>query len=471
MSLTREQMIDWCTRLLSHDPEFPALEACLQAIPGLKDLSEVAGGTRVLIRCDLDVAVKDGQVVDDTRLRSLLPTLGFALERGWIPIVYGHIGRDPELTLKPVAQALDTLLREAGHAPGRVHFIPEWMNDETGEILPQAGEVAAGASPGDLVVLENTRRYSLERVLWKARVDDLPALAEKLACYANGMREQLATVHVNEGFAASNLDLSSTVVPCAMDRVALGEYIAHEFGEHVVQTRAAELVVFSGLKIDKLDALEQILSRGQVRMVIAAGNIALSLCKADAALNGRDFELGRAAQKDQKTYIPPERIEQATRMLQQGRERGIEFVLPVDFVLEDGSVAEAIPPDGAQMDVGPETDALFARSVSRFLDYHREKLESGKGPAVAFHNGVFGKFEEERFACGTRRFLAQLKRMHDAGVKVYVGGGEGGAALRRFADESWVTHCFTAGGTILKALGTEPIPYLKALYLRVQQER
>ena len=56
--------------------------------------------------------------------------------------------------------------------------------------------------------------------------------------------------------------------------------------------------------------------------------------------------------------------------------------------------------------------------------------------------------------------------MHDSGVQVYVGGGEGGAALHRYGDESWVTHCFTAGGTILKALGNEPIPYLKALYMK-----
>jgi phosphoglycerate kinase len=61
--------------------------------------------------------------------------------------------------------------------------------------------------------------------------------------------------------------------------------------------------------------------------------------------------------------------------------------------------------------------------------------------------------------------MDQLKKMTGAGLLVYVGGGEGGAALHNYGDESWVTHCFTAGGTILKALGTEPIPYIKALYL------
>ena len=53
-------------------------------------------------------------------------------------------------------------------------------------------------------------------------------------------------------------------------------------------------------------------------------------------------------------------------------------------------------------------------------------------------------------------------------MEVYVGGGEGGTALGRYGQPDWVTHCFTAGGTILKALGSEPIPFLKALYLKMQ---
>jgi phosphoglycerate kinase len=54
-------------------------------------------------------------------------------------------------------------------------------------------------------------------------------------------------------------------------------------------------------------------------------------------------------------------------------------------------------------------------------------------------------------------------RMNDAGIEVYVGGGEGGAALDRYGQPDWVTHCFTAGGTVLNALGSNPVPYLQAL--------
>jgi len=93
-----------------------------------------------------------------------------------------------------------------------------------------------------------------------------------------------------------------------------------------------------------------------------------------------------------------------------------------------------------------------------------------KEPAVAFHNGVFGKFEDPKFENGTRRFMAQLKRMKDAGVRVYVGGGEGGTALEKYGQPDWVTHNFTAGGTVLNALGSEPVPFLVALHMAANKK-
>ena len=85
---------------------------------------------------------------------------------------------------------------------------------------------------------------------------------------------------------------------------------------------------------------------------------------------------------------------------------------------------------------------------------------------VAFYNGVFGMFEDPRFEAGTRDFVPQLKRMKDAGIEVYIGGGEGGAALEKYGHPDWVTHTFTAGGTVLNALGSQPVPYLVALRLQ-----
>jgi phosphoglycerate kinase len=82
---------------------------------------------------------------------------------------------------------------------------------------------------------------------------------------------------------------------------------------------------------------------------------------------------------------------------------------------------------------------------------------------------VFGMFEDPHFEEGTRRFIPQLKRLKDAGIAVYVGGGEGGKALEKYGQPAWVTHCFTAGGTVLNALGSLPVPYLQALSMAAKK--
>lgn len=470
MVVSVEETTRWCQALIGSSDAIPPLEDCLAVIPDLDSLDGLPAGTRVLVRGDTDVVVaRDGTIANDVRLRSLVDTLTYGGQRGWVQLLYGHRGRDPEMSLEPVARHLESLIPADVRGNQPVVFVGDWLNDETGEVLDEAAGRVATLPPGTIVVLENTRRYHLERSLWQAAPDDIDRLKDRLVAYVNSVAERLGRVHVNEGFAASNRDLSSTLVPLGSEQVALGRYIDEQLGRYVTRTRQADLVVFSGIKINKLDDLEQILHRGTVKMVIAAGGLALALKKAAAIEAGDDFGLGLAGDPtQQKIFIPPERIDQAVRMYRQGVEAGIEFVLPIDFLLGDGSTSETIPEGEAQLDIGPATITDQATAIGRFLEYHRRKTTSGQGPAIAFHNGVFGLFEDETFERGTREFIGQLRRMTTGGVEVYVGGGEGGTALRRYGQPDWVTHCFTAGGTILKALGSEPIPYLKALYLKMQ---
>lgn len=476
MELNDANTIRWCQELLAESTDFPDLDACVAQLPGLDALADLPPGTRALVRCDTDVVeLANGELEDDVRLRSLVETLTEGHRRGWVQIAYGHRGRDPQLSLAPAVRRLEKLLAEAG-VPASIRLIENWMDDATGAILDEAAAAVRDAAPGAILMLENTRKYSLEQALWKAKPADLPALAPRLTRYARELREKIARVHVNEGFASSNRDLSSTVVPMAMDRVALGRYIERELRQYVTRARQSELVIFSGMKLEKLDDLQGVLRRGKVKFVLAAGLLAIALKKAAADKAGEPFEMGASAveidpvkNKPNKVYVPPARVAQAGEMLALAERNGVDVVLPVDFVLGDGTAARSIPPGAAQFDVGPETTALFERKVGEVIAYHQSQRAAGKGPCVAFHNGVFGKFEEPRFAVGTKNFIPQLKRLTDAGVETYVGGGEGGAALKQYGDESWVTHLFTAGGTILKALGTEPIPYLKALTMRVRR--
>lgn len=457
-----EKIEKLCLSLLGANPDLPqrSLSEYLASIPRLEDLKDLPSGTPVLVRGDVDC--KPGAKVGegDVRLRSMVETLQFGRQRGWKQVIFGHVGRKPEGSLKAVAARLSELLETP------VELVSDWFDDATLEVSDNVKQKIAALPAGGVLMLENTRRYEIERVLWKAKPADVPKLAERLAKFVEEVAAKVARVYVNEALSAGSLDSSTTIVPAAMERVALGKYVAREFDGPMRRCLDTELVVFSGLKIDKLDDLEAMIARGKIRRVIAAGSLAMALKKGAAQLDGADFALGVAedpAHSDKPYFIPADRIAQARDMISRGRSEGIEFILPVDFVLADGRVSETIARGEQQFDVGPKSSEYFAAKVGEFIAAAKKRSAGGEPAAVAFHNGVFGMFEDPRFERGTREFVAQLKRMKDAGIEVYVGGGEGGVALERYGQPDWVTHCFTAGGTVLNALGATPVPYLLAL--------
>jgi phosphoglycerate kinase len=457
MSVSEQKMLSACRTLVGAETApHKTLNDYLTAIPRLNSLADLPRGTVVLIRGDLDA--KPGAKIGegDERLRSMVETLKFGIAKGWKQVLFGHIGRKPEGSLNKVAARLGELLGK------KVELITDWLDESSTTLLPVAVEKIKAAAPGDVIVLENTRKYKVERVLWDASADDLPKLVPQLTKLANEFGDKLGKVYIHEALSAGSLDASSTAIPIGMDRVALGKYEANEFDGPMQRCLQSQLVVFSGLKTDKLDDLEAMISRGTIRVVFTAGSLAMALKKAAAELDGKQFSLGVAENPEhveKPYYIAPERIAQARRMIEQGRTKGIEFVLPVDFILQDGRAAETIGPSDQQFDIGPKTNEHFANKVGEFIEKSKGKS------AVAFHNGVFGMFEDPRFEAGTKAFISQLKRMKDAGVEVYVGGGEGGAALEKYGQPDWVTHTFTAGGTVLNALGSNPVPYLLALSL------
>jgi len=460
MAITVAAMETWLNRLLGAAPDAPRLplKGFLEGIGQLESLVDVPSGTPVLVRGDTDC--KPGEKVGkgDIRLRSMAETLNYGRSKGWIQVIFGHIGRDPKGSLDKVRARLAEILG------CEVGFVADWLDPQSATILDAVPQAIRAAAPGSVILLENTRKYDVETVLWKAKPKDVPALAPKLAKLANEFAEKVAKVYVHEAFSAGSLDSSSTVVPAAMDRVALGKYEAGEFWGPLMDCLDAQLVVSSGLKIDKLDDLTAMIDRGKIRWVFTGGSLAMGLKKAAAELEGQTFCVGVAedpAHADKPYYIPPARVEQAKKLIAEGRQKGIRFVMPVDFVLQDGRVSTTIGPGDQQLDVGPATGDYFEQKIGEFLD----EVKSQSTPAVAFHNGVLGMFEDPKFEAGTRRFMTQLKRMKDAGVKVYVGGGEGGKALEKYGKEDWVTHNFTAGGTVLNALGSEPVPYLVALWM------
>lgn len=455
MSVSTDQMTKWLTTLIADRAAAPDLELVdyLKSVPRLESLADVPSGTVVVVRGDVDA--KPGAKVGegDIRLQSMVETLKYGIERGWKQVIFGHIGRKPEGSLSIVAARLGELLGQD------VPLITDWIDEASNTVLESAAKQVADAKPGAVIVLENTRKYQIETVLWKAKEVDVPQLAESLSKFANDFANKIGKVYVHEALSAGSLDTSSVVIPAAMDRVAMGKYEASEFDGPMKKCLATQLVIFSGLKIDKLDDLEAMIGRGTIKTVFAAGSLAMALKKAIGEIDGKPVCLGVAedpSHSDKPYYIPPDRVAQARQMVTEGRKKGIEFVVPVDSVIEDGSVVDDLKPDQQQFDIGPKSSKLFEEKIGQFL------ANNPKG-AVAFHNGVFGMFEDPRFEAGTKNFMPQLNRMTQAGVEVYVGGGEGGKALELYGQPDWVTHVFTAGGTVLNALGSEPVPYLVAL--------
>lgn len=461
MTVTADRVLNLCRVLKGFDSQADlALTDYLAAIPRLDSLADLPSGTPVLVRGDVDAKVGAQLGEGDIRLRSMKETLDLGRQKGWKQIIFGHLGRKQKD--KPIGSLAKVAARLGEILGTSVELIEDWLDEATGAVKDHVQQKIAGGAPGSVFVLQNVRAYDIETSLWKAPEEALAGLAPRLAAFANSLAEKVAAVYVNEALSAGSLDASSTVVPLAMSRVALGNYVAREFTGPMLDCLRAKLVVFSGIKIDKLDDLAAMIDRGTIGTIFSAGSLAMALTKAAAQLNGKDFCLGVTedpTHKDKPYYIPPERIEQAKRMLAAGKSHGIEFVLPVDFVLTDGSVVETLKPGDQQFDIGPKTTALFDQKIGDFIAANKDN----PADAGVFHNGVFGMFEDPRYEAGTKSFIAQLKRLKDAGHKVYVGGGEGGTALEKYGQPDWVTHCFTAGGTVLNALGSEPVPYLVAL--------
>lgn len=451
-------------KIFSQDPELNnlPLEIILDAIPRVDSLSDLPEGTPVLIRVDIDVPLKDGVVTDMSRIESIAQTVKFTYEKGWKTILFGHVGRDKTNSALPIVKAISDYIQLP------VVFIPEWLDETTNTLTNEVVEKVKQAEPRTIFLLENTRKYDIERALWKATEETFPAISEKMFTISKDIHDRLTHVEINEAIAASNVDFSSVAIPLLMQKTAMGFYIAKEMQTHIRNVRHANFVIISGMKMDKLDDLEGMVERKAVKLLFAGGALAMPLLKAQSELDGIPFSAGSVEiDPANKAYIEPKRFEQAKRIMQACKDSNIDVVFPIDFVLDNGEISKTIPEGRAQMDIGPETRKLFADKIHAYI----AESKISQTPYVMFYNGVFGKFEDPQFENGTKEFIPLLKEMTQAGIKTYVGGGEGRVALEKYGSLNDVTHAFTAGGTILTSLTNNHIAYLKVMYLQNTLQR
>jgi len=377
-------------------------------------------GRRVLLRLDLNVPLKEGKVLDDTRVREAAPTVRALAERGAIVVACSHLGRakgkpDPALSLAPVAPVL------AKHAGRPVRFVP----DVTGEVARQA---VAAAKPGEVLLLENLRFEAGEE-------KNDPAFCGKLAA--------LADVYVNDAFGTAHRAHASTAgVAALFSERAAGPLMAREITALTKVRDNPErpfVAVVGGAKISgKLETLTSLAGRADT--VVLVGGMANTFLLAQGVAVG-------------KSLVEADLVGTAKEILAAAAGRGVAVILPGDVVVAPsvdapGRVVDAgrVPAEEMILDIGPATRQRIAQVVA--------------GARTVFWNGPAGVFEKPGFAAGT---LAIAKALADSTAFTAVGGGESVAAVQQAGVAANLSHVSTGGGASLEFLAGDTLPGVAVL--------
>jgi phosphoglycerate kinase len=386
-------------------------------LPRLEDLSgAVGGGSRVLLRADLNVPLHDGVIDDDLRIASARPTIDWLLEQGSAIVACSHLGRpkgvpDPKLSLAPVAARLAELLgRPVAMAPGVVG--------------PAVAERAAALRAGEILLLENLRFEPGETA-------NDPGFAAALSA--------LGDSYVDDAFGAVHRAHASIVGPPARLPCAAGRLLAREVDVlgHLLDAPARPFVtILGGVKVsDKLGVIDALLEKCDTLLV--GGAMAFTFLVAQGHPVG-------------DSLVEPEMVDRCRALLESGR-----VLVPTDVVVAremtaDASArhvsASAIPAGWRGLDIGPETAGRFADAIA--------------GAATVLWNGPMGVFELEPFAAGTRTVAEAVADC--AGFSV-VGGGDSASAVRHFGVADRIDHVSTGGGASLELLELGDLPGLRAL--------
>ncbi|WBH92741.1 Phosphoglycerate kinase [Pseudomonas aeruginosa] len=356
-------------------------------------------GKRVLIREDLNVPVKDGQVQSDARIKAALPTLKLALEKGAAVMVCSHLGRptegefSAENSLKPVA---------------------EYLSKALGREVPLLADYLDGVEvkAGDLVLFENVRFNKGE----KKNADEL---AQKYAA--------LCDVFVMDAFGTAHRAEGSTHGVARFAKVAAaGPLLAAELdalGKALDNPARPMAAIVAGSKVStKLDVLNSL--AGICDQLIVGGGIANTF-------------LAAAGHKVGKSLYEADLVETAKAIAAK-----VKVPLPVDVVVAkefaESAVATVkaiaeVADDDMILDIGPQTAAQFA-----------ELLKTSK---TILWNGPVGVFEFDQFGEGTRTLANAIA---DSAAFSIAGGGDTLAAIDKYGIAERISYISTGGGAFLE---------------------
>ena len=392
---------------------------------GIRTLAQLSfAGKQVILRCDLNVPIKNGVISDDGRIRASLSTIKLLLDNECSIVIIAHLGRPKgeikkELSLEPVAKRLGTLLDK------EVRFSSEILGlRATTDLL----------KPGEILMLENIR--FLESETSKVQ-QERELLANELATYGE--------VYVGDGFGAVHRKHASVFELASLLPHAAGNLVVAEVDVLEKLTKSPDrpyAVVLGGAKVsDKIAVISNLLD--QVDVIAIGGGMVFTFLAAQGK------EVG-------KSLVELDLIPTVKELMERAAEKKVQLLLPTDILVarefSESSPptlvqTDQIPTDQMGLDIGPVSAISFANAIS--------KCET------VFWNGPMGVFEFANYANGTKAIAQALTEIKGMSV---VGGGDSAAAVRKlgFTDKQF-GYISTGGGASLEYLEGKQLPGLVAL--------
>lgn len=389
-------------------------------------------GRRVLVRCDFNVPLKNGEITDETRIVAALPTIQKLINDGAKVILCSHLGKvkngpNEGESLAPVAKRLSEKLGK------EVVFVSDY--NVTGEAATKAVEAM---KEGDVVLLQNTRfRGAEETKNGEEFSKELADLADDYVCDAFGSshRAHASVAGVTKFISAKG---GSNVVGYLMQKEI-------DFLGNAVENPVRPFVaILGGAKVaDKLNVISNLLEKCDT--LIIGGGMAFTFLKAEGK------EIGKSLVDDTK-------LDYCKEMMAKAEKLGKKLLLPVDAVVADSFPdpidaeipvenvsVDAIPDDKMGLDIGAESAKLYAEAV--------------KSAKTVVWNGPMGVFENPVLAKGT---IAVAQALADTDATTIIGGGDSAAAVNQLGFADKMSHISTGGGASLEFLEGKELPGVAA---------
>ena len=378
-------------------------------------------GKKVLVRCDFNVPMDGAKITDETRIQGALPTIRYLLAQKAAVILCSHMGRpkgefNMKYSLRPVAARLSELLGQS-----------VVMADDV--IGPDAKAKAAALKPGEVMMIENVRFHKEEE-------KNDPAFAKELA--------SLAEIYVNDAFGTAHRAHASTAGVADYLPAVCGYLIQKEIsvmGKALDDPKRPFVAILGGAKVsDKIGVINNLIEK--VDTLIIGGGMAYTFFRAMGNTTGTSI-------------CEADKLDLARDLMAKAKERGVNFLLPVDNVIGREYKADttfmriysdSIPDGWMGLDIGEKTQELFAKSI--------------EGAGTVVWNGPMGVSEWDNFAAGT---IAVAKAVAESGAISIIGGGDSAAAVEKLGFGDKMTHISTGGGASLEFLEGLELPGIACL--------